>query len=81
MIEAATTSGVAIEQLHPEYGANQFEISLAPQTPVAAADQLVLMRIIVGRVARRYGVRVSLSPGALRRQCGIRCSPTLLAAT
>jgi glutamine synthetase len=62
VIEAATTSGVAIEQLHPEYGANQFEISLAPQTPVAAADQLVLTRIIVGRVARRYGLRVSLSP-------------------
>ena len=62
VMEAATTSGVAIEQLHPEYGANQFEISLAPQTPVAAADQLVLTRIIVGRVARRYGLRVSLSP-------------------
>jgi glutamine synthetase len=60
--EAATGSGVAIEQLHPEYGANQFEISLAPQSPVAAADQLVLMRIIVARIARRYGVRVSFSP-------------------
>jgi glutamine synthetase len=60
--DAATSSGVAIEQFHPEYGPNQFEISLAPLTPVAAADQLILMRIIVGRVARRYGMRVSLSP-------------------
>lgn len=60
--EAATGSGVAIEQFHAEYGPNQFEISLAPQAPVAAADHLVLMRIIVGRVARRYGLRVSLSP-------------------
>jgi len=59
---AATASGVAIEQLHPEYGLNQFEISLSPLAPVAAADQLVLMRIIIGRVARRYGLRVSLSP-------------------
>jgi glutamine synthetase len=59
---AATTAGVAIEQLHPEYGANQFEISLAPRSPVAAADQLVLLRIVVGRVARRYGLRVSVSP-------------------
>jgi len=59
---AATGSGVAIEQFHPEYGINQFEISLSPQTPVAAADQLVLMRIIIGRVARQYGLRVSLSP-------------------
>ena len=59
---AATGSGVAIEQFHPEYGANQFEISLTPQSPIAAADQLLLMRIIVGRVARQYGLRVSLSP-------------------
>lgn len=59
---AATASGVAIEQFHPEYGVNQFEISLSPQSPVAAADQLVLMRIIIGRVARRCGLRVSLSP-------------------
>ncbi|MFL6084510.1 MAG: glutamine synthetase [Mycobacterium sp.] len=59
---AATGSGVAIEQFHPEYGVNQFEISLSPQSPVAAADQLVLMRIIIGRVARQYGLRVSLSP-------------------
>jgi glutamine synthetase len=60
--QAATGSGVGIEQFHPEYGVNQFEISLSPQPPVAAADQLVLARIIVGRAARRYGLRVSLSP-------------------
>jgi glutamine synthetase len=60
--DAATNSGLTIEQFHPEYGRNQFEISLSPQSPVAAADALVLMRIIVGRVARRYGMRVSLSP-------------------
>jgi glutamine synthetase len=29
---------------------------------VAAADQLILARIIISRVARKYGVRVSLSP-------------------
>ncbi|MDV3126337.1 glutamine synthetase family protein [Mycobacterium sp. 21AC1] len=59
---AATASGVAIEQFHPEYGANQFEVSLSPQPPVTAADQLVLMRIIVARVARQFGMRASLSP-------------------
>jgi glutamine synthetase len=59
---SATASGVAIEQFHPEYGMNQFEISLAPQPPVAAADSATLMRIIIGRVARKYGMRVSLSP-------------------
>ncbi|BBU22733.1 glutamine synthetase family protein [Mycobacterium xenopi] len=64
VVAMATAAGVGIEQLHPEYGANQFEISLTPHTPVAAADQLVLTRIIIGRVARRHGLRVSLSPAA-----------------
>ncbi|UXA10945.1 glutamine synthetase family protein [Mycobacterium sp. SMC-8] len=59
---AATASSVGIEQFHPEYGVNQFEISLAPQPPVIAADQVTLMRIIVGRIARKYGMRASLSP-------------------
>lgn len=59
---AARAAGVAIEQFHPEYGVNQFEISLAPRSPVAAADQLILARIIISRVARTYGMRVSLSP-------------------
>lgn len=62
VIEAAAASGIVVEQLHPEYGVNQFEISLAPLAPVAAADQLVAMRIVIGRVARKYGVRASLSP-------------------
>ena len=59
---AAMAAGVGVEQLHPEYGLNQFEVSLRPRTPVAAADHLVLMRIIISRVARKYGMRVSLSP-------------------
>ncbi len=78
VIAAASVSGVAIEQFHPEYGANQFEISLTPQSPVAAVDQLVLTRIIVGRIARRYGLRVSLSPAPFVGKCRMRCPPTLL---
>jgi glutamine synthetase len=62
LMAAMDTAGVAVEQLHPEYGVNQFEMSLVRKTPVAAADQLVLARLVIGRVARRYGVRASLSP-------------------
>jgi glutamine synthetase len=70
VLAAAAISGVGIEQFHPEYGANQFEISLSPQPPVAAADQLVLTRIIIGRVARRYGLRISLSPAPFADSVG-----------
>lgn len=59
---SAAASGLAIEQFHPEYGANQFELSLAPQSPVTAADQLVLAKIIISRAARRHGMRACLSP-------------------
>ncbi len=62
VIAGTSLSGIAIEQLHPEYGINQFEISLAPQSPVASVDQLVATKIIVSRIARRYGMRVSFSP-------------------
>jgi glutamine synthetase len=62
VLAAAALAGVGIEQFHPEYGANQFEISLSPLAPVAAADQLALTRLIIGRAARRHGLRVSLSP-------------------
>ena len=62
VMAAATAAGVRIEQLHAEYGVNQFEISLAPAAPVQAADQLVLTRVIVARIARDHGLRISLSP-------------------
>ena len=62
VMAAMTAAGVNVEQFHPEYGVNQFEVSLAPASPVAAADQLVLARVLIGRVARRHGLRVSLSP-------------------
>ncbi|MCV7381419.1 glutamine synthetase [Mycobacterium alsense] len=67
---AATAAGVGIEQFHPEYGANQFEISLSPSSPVAAADHLALIRLIIGRAARRHGLRVSLSPAPFADSVG-----------
>jgi glutamine synthetase len=70
VIAAAAACGVGIEQFHPEYGANQFEVSLTPLAPVAAADQLILTRIIIGRAARRHGLRVSLSPAPFAGSVG-----------
>lgn len=62
VIATSAAAGIGLEQFHPEYGVNQFEMSLTPQSPVAAADQLMLARIIIGRAARRHGLRISLSP-------------------
>ncbi|WP_211881600.1 glutamine synthetase family protein [Pseudarthrobacter albicanus] len=50
------------EQIHAEYGEDQFEVSLAPASPVAMADACVLTRILIGIVAARHDMAVSFSP-------------------
>jgi glutamine synthetase len=62
LFDAARVAGLGIEQLHREYGRNQFEFSLAPSSPVSAADSVVLAKTVVGRVARRHDARPSFSP-------------------
>ena len=55
-------AGLSVEQIHTEYGHDQLEVSLAPTTPVAAADAVILTRIVLGRVAARHQLRISFSP-------------------
>ncbi len=62
LLAAATHAGLDIQQVHSEYGPHQFELSLAPATPVAAADAVILAKLLVGRVARAHGLRASFSP-------------------
>ncbi len=62
VIEALDAQGVAVEQLHPEYAAAQFELSVAPESPVEAADTSVLVRMTLRAVGERHGYRTSFSP-------------------
>jgi glutamine synthetase len=62
LIAAAAAAGLPFEQFHAEYAAGQFEFSLPPDLPLAAADGVVLARVLVGRVARRHGLAASFSP-------------------
>jgi glutamine synthetase len=55
-------AGLAPEQIHAEYGSDQFEVSLPPAGPIDMADAGVLARIIVGLVAARHDLAVSFSP-------------------
>jgi len=55
-------AGVGPEQIHAEYGEDQFEVSLAPAQPVEMADACVLTRILIGIVAARHGMAASFSP-------------------
>ena len=62
VVTTFATAGLPVEQVHAEYGAHQFEISLAPAGPLLTADRTVLARILLGRCAARHGYGVSFSP-------------------
>jgi len=62
LTETLERARVGVEQIHPEYATQQFEVSFAPRTPVAMADTGILARILIALVAARHGLGVSLSP-------------------
>lgn len=70
VLESLCEQGVAVEQFHPEYTASQFEISVAPQDPVGAADLNVLVRHTIRAVAAIHGLRVSFAPVVVARTVG-----------
>lgn len=62
LLTAMQTQGLDLQQLHPEYGDGQFEMSIAPREPVAAADAAMVVRQTVRAVARRHGLVASFAP-------------------
>jgi glutamine synthetase len=68
--EAGERAELPIEQIHTEYGHDQIEVSLAPATPVAAADTVAAARIVIGRAAARHGLRISFSPVPFAGEAG-----------
>ena len=62
LVGALEAQGVAPLQLHPEYAVGQFEVSVAPAGPVAAADLAVLVRETVRAVSVRHGLSASFAP-------------------
>ncbi|MEU7045755.1 glutamine synthetase family protein [Streptomyces varsoviensis] len=71
--EALAAQGIEVHQIHPEYGAGQFEVSTAPADPVGAADEVVLVRETVRAVSARHGMRVTFAPVALAGEVGTGC--------
>jgi glutamine synthetase len=62
VITALASQGVAVEQYHPEYAPGQFELSVAAESPVHAADTSVLVRQTIRSVGQRHRFRTSYSP-------------------
>ena len=62
LLQALAAQDVPVELYHPEYATSQFEISIGPDDPVAAADRVILTRETVRAVSRRHGLRASFAP-------------------
>lgn len=65
VLEVMAAQGVVVEQIHPEYAAGQYELSVGVADPVAAADTFVLVRETIRAVSAAYGMRASFSPKVL----------------
>ncbi|WP_371500443.1 glutamine synthetase family protein [Kitasatospora sp. NBC_00374] len=62
VLRALTEQGLAVLQIHPEYAAGQFEVSVAAEGPVEAADTAMLVRHTIRAVSARHSLRVSYAP-------------------
>ncbi len=62
VLAALAEEGVSVEQFHPEYADGQLELSVAPESPVHAADTSVLVRTTIRGVGVKHGLRTSFSP-------------------
>lgn len=70
VLTALREERVVVEQYHPEYGASQFELSVAAEDPVGAADTSVLVRQTLRAIGQRHGLRTSFSPKVLAEGVG-----------
>jgi glutamine synthetase len=68
--DALDAAGLPWQQIHPEYGAGQFELSLAAADPLTTADRQVVARLLIQRVSRRFGWQASFSPVVDPEQVG-----------
>ncbi|WP_031464863.1 glutamine synthetase family protein [Sciscionella sediminilitoris] len=62
--------GIEVDQVHPEYAAAQFELSIAAADPVRAADEYVLVRETIRAVSFEHGCRASFAPSVLAGAAG-----------
>jgi glutamine synthetase len=73
LLAAFAAQSVEVEQLHPEYAPAQFELSVGPAAPVAAADRILLVRHTIRGVTRRAGLRCSFAPAITAGVVGNGC--------
>ncbi|MFI6697322.1 glutamine synthetase [Streptomyces sp. NPDC050433] len=62
VLAALTEAGLEPETWLPEFGVDQFEITLRPAEGLRSADRAVLLREFVRDIAARHGRRITFAP-------------------
>ena len=62
IFSALDEAGAEPENILPEFGRHQFEVTTRPAVGVGAADRAVITRTVVREIARRQGRRVTFAP-------------------
>jgi glutamine synthetase len=70
VVQAIEQQGIVVEQFHPEYAAGQMEISIAPNDPVGAADDSVVVRQTIRAVSQAHGLQASFAPSVIAGYVG-----------
>jgi len=70
VLAALAAASVEVEQIHPEYAAGQFEVSVTPADPVAAADTVVLVQETIRAVSSAHDLRATFAPKVVAGRVG-----------
>ena len=62
LLAALRSAGLTPDTFLPEYGQDQYEVTVAPSLGLRATDECVIVREMVRAVAKRTGRKVSFSP-------------------
>jgi glutamine synthetase len=73
LLQVLDAQSIEVLQLHPEYAPAQFEVSVAPADPVAAADRILIVRHTIRAVTGRNGMRCSFAPAMMVGGVGNGC--------
>ena len=73
LLVALDEEAIGVLQLHPEYSPGQFEVAVAPRDPVAAADDVLLVRHTIRAVSHGAGMRCSFAPVVVVGGVGSGC--------
>ena len=72
-LSACLAMGLTMSGLNSEVGPAQWEFQIGPVHGVAAADQLIVARWLLIRLAERHGIRISFHPKPLPGYNGSGC--------